>query len=67
MKRVSIAVVLEIVGLISCIFAIVYQQVLCYQKFGVILEQVIIPHWSLILIPVGFILAFVGWIIDPKT
>lgn len=37
---------LVIFGLICIVIAIVWQQVLCFQKFGVIFDEIFIPHWS---------------------
>ena len=48
---------LAMLGVASIITAIVWQQVLCFQRFGVIFNEVFIPHWSALLylgiIPIG--------------
>lgn len=45
MRRV-IGFILIILGLACCLVAFICQQVICYQTFGAIFEQVFIPHWS---------------------
>ena len=44
--RFWIAVVLGVVGIGCILTAAIWQQVLCYQTFGVIFDKVFIPHWS---------------------
>ena len=41
-----IGIVLCLLGIGCLIFAAVWQQVLCYQMFGFIFKELIIPHWS---------------------
>lgn len=48
---------LVVLGVISIIIAVIWQQVLCFQQFGVIFDEVFIPHWSALfylgVIPIG--------------
>lgn len=68
MKKISLeilGIILFIGGIISTIYAIIMQMVLCYQKFGVIVygdTTLIIPDKSLLGF-LGIIVGFVGWII----
>lgn len=41
-----IGIVLCVLGTGCIVFAIVWQQILCSQMFGVVLAKVLIPHWS---------------------
>lgn len=41
-----ISLILFIIGILSIIFALIMQAVLCYQKFGAVFENSFIPHWS---------------------
>ena len=45
-------------GCVGC--AVVWQQVLCYQMFGVVFQKVFIPHWSA-LFYLGIIPLCIGW------
>lgn len=55
--KIWIGIVLELLGIACIIYAVVWQQVLCFQMFGVIFEKVFIPHWSALfylgVIPLG--------------
>ncbi len=53
---------LAMLGLISIVVAIVWQQVLCFQRFGVIFDEIFIPHWSA-LFYLGAIPALIGYFI----
>lgn len=57
-------IILMLIGLAAIIYAGVMQMILCYQKFGVIInsEHLIIPHLSL-LGYLGIIPLSVGWFI----
>ena len=46
-------------GCVSC--AVVWQQVLCYQMFGVVFQKVFIPHWSAWFY-LGIIPLCAGWV-----
>ena len=35
-----------LLGALSMVFALIMQMILCYEKYGVILRLVFIPHWS---------------------
>lgn len=36
-----------IIGTASVLFATIYQSILCYQRFGIIIsENLFMPHWS---------------------
>ena len=37
---------LAMLGVVSIIIAVIWQQVLCFQQFGVIFDEVFILHWS---------------------
>lgn len=41
-----IGALLTLIGMGCAVCAIVWQQILCYQTFGVVFEKVFIPHWS---------------------
>ena len=41
-----IGIILCLLGLVCVGCAVVWQQVLCYQMFGVVFQKVFIPHWS---------------------
>ena len=58
------AIILILIGLAGIVYAGVMQMILCYQKFGVIInsEHLIIPHLSL-LGYFGIIPLLVGWFI----
>ena len=55
-----IGIILCLIGLSSIICAVVWQQTLCYQMFGVVFEKVFIPHWSA-LFYLGIVPLCVGW------
>jgi hypothetical protein len=55
-----IGIILCLIGLGSIICAGVFQQVLCYQMFGVVFEKMFIPHWSA-LFYLGIVPLCVGW------
>lgn len=44
--RFVIGVILLLIGLGCVVAGAIWQQVLCYQMFGVIFQKVFIPHWS---------------------
>lgn len=47
--RFVIGVILFLIGMGCVVAGAIWQQVLCYQMFGAIFEQVFIPHWSALL------------------
>ena len=55
--RVIIGIILLVAGFACVLAACVWQQVLCYQKFGFIFAELFIPHLSALLylgaIPMG--------------
>ena len=55
-----IGVILCLLGLGCVGCAVVWQQVLCYQMFGVVFQKVFIPHWSA-LFYLGIIPLCIGW------
>lgn len=57
-----IGIILCLLGLGFIICAVIWQQVLCYQMFGVVFKQVFIPHWSAWLY-LGVIPSCIGWVI----
>lgn len=58
--RFWLAVILGVIGIGCILTAVIWQQVLCYQTFGVIFDEVFIPHWSA-LFYLGVIPLFVAW------
>lgn len=46
MLKFWIGIVLILIGSACVIAALIWQQVLCYQMFGAIFDQVFIPHYS---------------------
>lgn len=58
-----IGIILVILGLGCVVTAIVWQQVLCYQMFGVVFntDNMFIPHWSA-LFYLGIIPVIIGWV-----
>jgi len=38
--------ILLFVGFGCVLFAVIEQQIVCYQMFGAVFKQVFIPHWS---------------------
>ena len=62
--KIILFVILLLIGLGGIIYAGVMQMILCYQKFGVIInsQHLIIPHLSLLgylgIIPLSF-----GWLV----
>ena len=56
-----IGIILCFIGLGCMGCAVVWQQVLCYQMFGVIFQKVFIPHWSTLLY-LGIIPLCIGWV-----
>ena len=55
-----IGIILCLLGLGCVGCAVVWQQVLCYQMFGVVFQKVFIPHWSALLY-LGIIPLCIGW------
>lgn len=55
-------IALIMLGLASFIIAIVWQQVLCFQRFGAIFDEVFIPHWSAFFY-LGFIPMGIGYVL----
>ena len=55
-----IGIILALLGLGCIITACIWQQVLCYQMFGVVFEKVFIPHWSAFFY-FGAVPLIVGW------
>ena len=55
-----IGIILCFIGLGCVGCAVVWQQVLCYQMFGVVFQKVFIPHWSALLY-LGIIPLCIGW------
>ena len=55
-----IGIILCLLGLGCVGSAVVWQQVLCYQMFGVVFQKVFIPHWSALLY-LGIIPLCIGW------
>ena len=56
-----IGIILCFIGLGCVGCAVVLQQVLCYQMFGVVFQKVFIPHWSAWLY-LGIIPFCAGWV-----
>ena len=56
-----IGIILCLLGLGCVVCALVWQQVLCYQMFGVVFQEVFIPHWSAWLY-LGIIPFCSGWV-----
>ena len=62
--RTILAIIVLLIGLAGVLYAGIMQMILCYEKFGVIInsEHLIIPHLSLLgylgIIPLSF-----GWFI----
>lgn len=56
-----IGLIIFFLGICCIICGAVWQQVLCYQTFGVIFEKVFTPHWSA-LFYLGVIPMIIGWI-----
>ena len=44
--RFVIGVILLLIGLGCVVAGVIWQQVLCYQMFGVVFQEVFIPHYS---------------------
>lgn len=55
--QIIIGAILFVVGLACVLAAFIWQQILCYQKFGFIFAELFIPHLSALLylgaIPMG--------------
>lgn len=47
--RFVIGVILLLIGLGCIVAGAIWQQILCYEMFGAIFEEVFIPHWSALL------------------
>lgn len=62
--RFVIGVILFLIGFGCIIAGAIWQQVLCYEMFGVIFKQVFIPHYSAWLYLLGAIPMFVGSIMS---
>ena len=58
--RFVIGVILLLIGLGCVVAGAIWQQVLCYQMFGVIFQKVFIPHWSAWFY-LGIIPLCIGW------
>lgn len=57
-----IGLIIFFLGLGCILCGAIWQQVLCYQKFGVIFKEIFIPHWSAFFY-LGVIPMIAGWII----
>ena len=60
MIRIIIGIILLAIGFVCVLVAGIWQQVLCFQMFGVVFEHIFIPHISALLY-LGIIPLCVGW------
>lgn len=47
--RFVVGVILLLIGICCVVAGAIWQQILCYQMFGAMFENVFIPHWSALL------------------